>query len=119
MRIHVKVELSELIAELTMTTLNVHFKGQTQSLSFSDRSSPTIVELQAEIERVVGVQPDSQRLFQKRRRVNCSDVSRRLTDVCDCSEDAAPLFLVAGASAAQIENMKVTQDAVQKEMKIR
>ncbi|KAF1778253.1 WLM domain [Phytophthora cactorum] len=81
-----------------MPTLSVNYKGQSHALSFPDRSSPTIAELQAQIERVVGVQPDAQRLFQKRRRVDCSDVSRLLLD---------------------IEDMKATQSAVQQEMKIR
>lgn len=102
-----------------MTTLSVHFKGETHSLLFSDGVSLTVAALQEEIERVLGLQQDAQRLFQKRRRVDCSDVSKLLTDVCDCSEDANPLFLVAGASVAQIQDMKNTQAAVHKEMKIR
>ncbi|RAW29846.1 hypothetical protein PC110_g13788 [Phytophthora cactorum] len=100
-----------------MPTLSVNYKGQSHALSFPDRSSPTIAELQAQIERVVGVQPDAQRLFQKRRRVDCSDVSRLILDVCD---ESTPLLLMAGgASTAQIEDMKATQSAVQQEMKIR
>ncbi|ETO71715.1 hypothetical protein F444_11993 [Phytophthora nicotianae P1976] len=99
-----------------MTTLSVNYKGQTYALSFPDESSPTIAELQAQIELMVGVQKDAQRLFQKRRRVNCSDELKLLRDVCD---EATPLLLMVGASTAQIEGMKATQTAVEREMKIR
>ncbi|KUF87534.1 hypothetical protein AM588_10002862 [Phytophthora nicotianae] len=99
-----------------MTTLSVNYKGQTYALSFPDESSPTIAELQAQIELVVGVQKDAQRLFQKRRRVDCSDELKLLRDVCD---EATPLLLMVGASTAQIEGMKATQTAVEREMKIR
>jgi hypothetical protein len=102
-----------------MTTLRVHYKGQTHALSLSDEAPPTIGALQAEIERLLGVQRDAQRLFQKRRRVDCRDATRLATDTFDCGKEAAPLFLVAGASAAQIEDMKVAQDAVQRQMEIR
>eukprot|EP00644_Phytophthora_capsici_P003934 jgi/Phyca11/505767/fgenesh2_kg.PHYCAscaffold_15_\ len=75
--------------------------------------------MQAQIELLTDVKKDAQRLFQKRRRVDCSDVSRPLSDVCDCSDNAASLLLMAGASRAQIEDMKATQSAVQAEMRIR
>ncbi|KAG7397231.1 TBC1 domain, member 5 [Phytophthora boehmeriae] len=97
-----------------MTTISVQFKGETCSLAV--REDATVGQLQAQIESRFNVQPDAQRLFQKRRRVDCSDVTRLLTDVCDCTSS---LLLMAGASAAQIEDMKTTQDAVEKEMKIR
>ncbi|CAI5729284.1 unnamed protein product [Peronospora effusa] len=97
-------------------TLNVHYKGRIHSLLVSNETLPTIADLQRAIELEVGVNTDAQRLFQKHRRINCSDVSRLLSDVCDCS---ATLFLVAGASKAQIEDMKSTQDAVQRESSIR
>ncbi|OWZ16360.1 hypothetical protein PHMEG_0009853, partial [Phytophthora megakarya] len=99
--------------------VSVHYKGKKHTLPLLTESSLTIAELQAEIERQLGVQQDTQRFFQKHHRIDCSDDSKLLSDVCDCSEDAAPLLLMAGASAAQIEDMKNTQDAVQKEMKIR
>ncbi|KAE9357469.1 hypothetical protein PF008_g3147 [Phytophthora fragariae] len=101
-----------------MTTLRVLFKGQTHSLVLPS-ASPTVGDLLEAIERVTGVQQDAQRQFQKRRRIDCSDAVRELADACDCSQDAAPLMLMAGASAAQIEDMKSTQDAVQKEMRVR
>ncbi|KAE8901055.1 hypothetical protein PF002_g2118 [Phytophthora fragariae] len=93
-----------------MTTLRVLFKGQTHSLVLPS-ASPTVGDLLEAIERVTGVQQDAQRQFQKRRRIDCSDAVRELADACDCSQDAAPLMLMAGASAAQIEDMKSTQDA--------
>ncbi|KAG6586814.1 Protein involved in sister chromatid separation and/or segregation [Phytophthora cinnamomi] len=101
-----------------MTTLNVHFKGQTHALVLPT-ASPTVGDLQAAVERVSGVQQDAQRLFQQRRRVDCSDAARALADACDCSPDAAPLTLMAGASAAQIQSMKSAQDAAQREMRVR
>ncbi|CEG39608.1 Protein involved in sister chromatid separation and/or segregation [Plasmopara halstedii] len=99
-----------------MTTLNLSYKGELYALMLSNGLSSTIADLQAEIERVAGVQQDAQRLFQNRRRIDCSDVSRRLYEVCD---NMTPLLLMAGASTAQIENMKATQSAVQREMTIR
>ncbi|KAI9913912.1 hypothetical protein PsorP6_006634 [Peronosclerospora sorghi] len=102
-----------------MTVLTVHYKGQRHSLSFSNHIPPTIADLQAQIQFKLNVEPEAQRLFQKRRRVNCSDVFEPLTDVCDCSEEAPPLFLVVGASAAAIHEMNLVQDTAEKERKIR
>ncbi|CAI5734658.1 unnamed protein product [Peronospora farinosa] len=97
-------------------TLNVHYKGRIHPVLVSNETLPTIDELQRAIELELGVYTDAQRLFQKHRRVNCSDVSRLLSDVCDCT---ATLFLISGASKAQIEEMNATQDAVQRELSIR
>ncbi|KAF4044241.1 PUB domain-containing protein [Phytophthora infestans] len=99
-----------------MPAASVSYKGKTHELSFPDEPLPTVADLQAQIEHVVGVQQDTQRLFQKHRRVDCSDESRRLRDVCD---EAVPFLLMAGASTAQIERMNATQNAMQREMKIR
>ncbi|RLN55779.1 hypothetical protein BBP00_00008334 [Phytophthora kernoviae] len=99
-----------------MTTIDVQFKGETHSIALTKDTIVTVAELQVQIESRFNVQPDAQRLFQKRRRVDCSDVTLPLADVCDCTSS---LLLMAGASAAQIEDMKVTQDAMKKEMKIR
>ncbi|KAK1941274.1 Ubiquitin and WLM domain-containing metalloprotease [Phytophthora citrophthora] len=96
---------------------STEYKGKTFTLSLSNE--PSVAELQAQIELLTDVKKDSQRLFQKRRRVDCSDISRPLSDVCDCSDNAASLLLMAGASTAQIEDMKATQSAVQEEMRIR
>ncbi|KAL3670206.1 hypothetical protein V7S43_004519 [Phytophthora oleae] len=104
---------------LIMLTLVVQYKGQTFTLSFPNDPAPTVAEMQAQIELLTDVKKDAQRLFQKRRRVDCSDVSRPLSDVCDCSDNALSLLLMAGASTAQIEDMKATQSAVQEEMRIR
>uniref|UniRef100_M4BC64 WLM domain-containing protein n=1 Tax=Hyaloperonospora arabidopsidis (strain Emoy2) TaxID=559515 RepID=M4BC64_HYAAE len=102
-----------------MTTLTLTYKGQLHRLSFSDASVPTIADLQAEIERATGVSPDTQRLFQERRRVDCSDGSRQLVEMSNCRHDAAPLLLVKGASLSQISDMKAIQDAEQKKAIIR
>ncbi|KAG7390634.1 hypothetical protein PHYPSEUDO_007096 [Phytophthora pseudosyringae] len=102
-----------------MLTLSVQYKGQTHALRFPDEPPASVAELQTQVERATGVQPDAQRLFQLRRRVDCSDVARLVRDACDCSDGAAPLLLLAGASTAQIEDMKATQSAVQREMEMR
>ncbi|RLN74043.1 hypothetical protein BBJ28_00000359 [Nothophytophthora sp. Chile5] len=102
-----------------MASMEVQFKGQTYPLALAEGSTATVGELQEQIERALGVPKDAQRLFQKRRRVDCSDATRLLSDACDCGAQAPPLYLVAGASAEQIEEMRHTHSAVQAEQQIR
>ncbi|CAI5730089.1 unnamed protein product [Hyaloperonospora brassicae] len=98
-----------------MTTLTLTYKGQTHCLSFSDTPQPTIADLQLQIERITGVRCDAQRLFQERRRIDCSNGSSLLAEMCQCQTDAAPpLLLVEGASMSQIHDMKAAQEAEQK-----
>ncbi|CAI5721103.1 unnamed protein product [Peronospora destructor] len=75
-------------------TVNVQYKGRIHTLLVSNASAaPTIAELQRAIELELGVNADAQRLFQNHR--------------------------LSGASKAQIQDMKATQDAVQRETSIR
>ncbi|RLN70247.1 hypothetical protein BBJ28_00004274 [Nothophytophthora sp. Chile5] len=102
-----------------MASMEVQFKGQAYPLALAEGSTATVGELQEQIEHVLGVPKDAQRLFQKRRRVDCSDATRLVADACDCGAQAPPLYLVAGASAEQIEEMRHTHSAVQAEQQIR
>lgn len=101
-----------------METLHVLFKGKSYAFPLPQGTATTLAQAQQLLEDELHVPQDAQRLFQKKKKIDTSESSGArlllLTDVCEDTRDAK-LYVMAGASTSQIDNMKQTQESVQAE----
>lgn len=102
-----------------MEELTLQFRGQTFALALPNGANTTVGQLQDAIAREVHVVPDAQRLFHTKRRVDVSDASQLLVDVCGGLLQAPTLLLLAGATKETIQVMNETQSAVAEQQQIR
>lgn len=94
-----------------MKTLHVAFKGASHEFRLPQGAATTIADAQRILATELLVPHDAQRWFQAKKRIDTSDTAQLLSDVCSDTH-GAKLYLIAGASASQIDSMKQTQESV-------
>lgn len=99
-------------------SLHVAFKGADHELPLPLGAATTVAQAQQVIADALDVPADAQRWIQRKKKVNTATQDQLLVDVCGDTRDAK-IFLLAGASSAQIDTMRAAQQSVEAEQRAR